>query len=260
MEEFRAALETGDGGEEVHAAAVLRLLEDERVLFYGEAALLVRQRRRRGGAAPAGGGGGAAAPAAAAFSALDTFAYGTRGDLSAEAAAVLSAPALHKLQMLSLLTACARAVEVAYDAAAAAAACVADDAALEALWIDCVYRGLARGRLDARGRRVLVEWVAGRDVHPDAVASLADALRLCAARAAAAVAEADAAIAAVSSSSAAAAACGGAAPALSAAGIAVAAAAALARPPAPVHADPSSSMAAVAPTRKRLQRVDGGLA
>jgi len=105
-------------------------------------------------------------------------AHGSLEDARAAPAGALPAsfapgsPAWRKAQAVTLQAAALRARELPYDALLAATG-AGGDAELEALVRDAVYAGLLDGRLDARGRRLVVAHAAGRELPPGDAPALA---------------------------------------------------------------------------------------
>jgi COP9 signalosome complex subunit 7 len=108
---------------------------------------------------------------------LEIFAYGTYSDYKKEASSLppLTPPQKTKLRQLSLVSLARKASVVPYDAIGEALE-VTEQRDLEDLVIETVYAGLVAGKMDQMAREFKVQRASGRDVKPDDVAAMADAL------------------------------------------------------------------------------------
>jgi COP9 signalosome complex subunit 7 len=106
---------------------------------------------------------------------LEIFAYGTYADYKQEKLPPLTPPQKTKLRQLSLVTLARKAAIVPYDAIGQAVD-VTEQRDLEDLVIETVYAGLIAGKMDQMARQFKVSRASGRDVKPDAVGAMADAL------------------------------------------------------------------------------------
>lgn len=108
---------------------------------------------------------------------LEIFAYGTYSDYKKEASSLppLTPPQKTKLRQLSLVSLARKASVVPYDAIGEALE-VTEQRDLEDLVIETVYAGLVAGKMDQMAREFKVSRASGRDVKPDDVGAMADAL------------------------------------------------------------------------------------
>ena len=108
---------------------------------------------------------------------LEIFAYGTYSDYKKEASSLppMTPPKKTKLRQISLFSLARKASVVPYDAIGEALE-VTEQRDLEDLVIETVYAGLVAGKMDQMAREFKVQRASGRDVKPDDVAAMADAL------------------------------------------------------------------------------------
>jgi COP9 signalosome complex subunit 7 len=112
---------------------------------------------------------------APALALLNTFAYGTWGDLTPDAAAALDEPMALKLKKLTVVSMCSSADVISYEVLQRAVA-ISAVRELEDLLISLIYEGLLRAKLDQRSKKIEVHHAIGRDVHPDDLPRMATKL------------------------------------------------------------------------------------